>query len=316
MCVIPPVARLGGRLANKNAWHGASVLRARRARPRYNCARIELVNAGEIFGLDQLTWGMLALILLAGFAAGWMDAVVGGGGLLQLPALMLIPGITPVQALATNKLGSIAGTTTSSITYYRRVKPDLRTALPMAGIALLGAIGGAAVATVLPASVFKPIIIVALIAVALFTLFRPQMGAETALRFAGHKHIIMASFAGLAIGFYDGLIGPGTGMFLIIALVALLGYDFLQASAKAKIVNFATNLGALLLFIPHGAVLWALGAALAIMNLFGSYLGSRMAIKNGVGFIRVVYLVGVLLLIGKLGVDVWHENIQPLLGLS
>lgn len=271
------------------------------------------MDFGALLGLDQLTWGMLAFIVVAAFAAGWVDAVVGGGGLLQLPALLLIPGITPVQALATNKLASVFGTATSSVTYYRRAKPDIRTALPMAGIALAGSFGGAAVATALPAAAFKPIIVIALLAVALFTAFRPKLGASTMLRFHGHKHHIAAGTAGLVIGFYDGLIGPGTGTFLVITLVALLGYDFLQASAKAKIVNLATNFGALLLFIPHGAVLWMLGGVLAVANMVGSYLGSRMAISHGARFIRVVFLIVAVGLIGRLGVDVWNENIVPLL---
>lgn len=269
------------------------------------------MDIGSVLGLEQLTWGTLILIVVAAFAAGWIDAVVGGGGLLQLPALLLIPGISPIQALATNKLASVFGTATSSVTYYRRAKPDIRTALPMAVIALAGSFGGAAVATVLPAAAFKPIIVVALLAVALFTAFRPQMGAATKLRFSGHRHHIMAGLAGLVIGFYDGLIGPGTGTFLVISLVALLGYDFLQASAKAKIVNLATNTGALLLFIPHGAVLWLLGGILAIANVAGSYLGSRMAISRGATFIRVVFLLVVVALIAKLGLDVWNENIVP-----
>ncbi|WP_314427013.1 TSUP family transporter [uncultured Microbacterium sp.] len=271
------------------------------------------MDIGSVLGLEQLTWGTLILVIVAAFAAGWIDAVVGGGGLLQLPALLLIPGISPIQALATNKLASVFGTATSSVTYYRRAKPDIRTALPMAAIALAGSFGGAAVATVLPAAAFKPIIVVALLAVALFTAFRPQMGAATRLRFSGHKHHITAGLAGLVIGFYDGLIGPGTGTFLVISLVALLGYDFLQASAKAKIVNLATNTGALLLFIPHGAVLWLLGGILAAANVAGSYLGSRMAISKGATFIRVVFLIVVVALIAKLGVDVWNENIVPAL---
>lgn len=270
------------------------------------------VDIGSLLGLEQLTWGMLILIIVAAFSAGWIDAVVGGGGLLQLPALLLIPGIAPVQALATNKLASVFGTATSGITYYRRAKPDLRTALPMAVIALIGSFGGAAVATVLPPAAFKPIIVIALLAVALFTALRPQLGAATQLRFHGHKHHIMAGLAGLGIGFYDGMIGPGTGTFLVITLVALLGYDFLQASAKAKIVNLATNAGALLLFIPHGSVLWLLGGILAVANVGGSYLGSRMAISRGTTFIRVVFLVVVVALIAKLGVDVWNENLAPL----
>ncbi|HWK76421.1 sulfite exporter TauE/SafE family protein [Microbacterium sp.] len=273
------------------------------------------MEIGELLGLEQLTWGMLIVVVLAAFGAGWIDAVVGGGGLLQLPALLLIPGIAPVQALATNKLASVFGTATSSVTYYRRAKPDIRTALPMAGIALAGSFGGAAVATVLPPAAFKPIIVVALLAVAIFTVFKPEMGAATKLRFAGHKHHIMAGAAGLVIGFYDGMIGPGTGTFLVITLVALMGYDFLQASAKAKIVNLATNAGALLLFIPHGSVLWLLGGILAVANVAGSYLGSRMAIARGATFIRVVFLIVVVALIAKLGFDVWNENIVPGLAL-
>jgi uncharacterized membrane protein YfcA len=273
------------------------------------------VDIGAVLGLEQLTWGMLLLVVIAAFCAGWIDAVVGGGGLLQLPALLLIPGISPVQALATNKLASVFGTATSSATYYRRAKPDIRTALPMAAIALIGSFGGAAVATVLPPAAFKPIIVIALLVVALFTAFRPQMGAATQLRFHGRRHHIMAGAAGLGIGFYDGMIGPGTGTFLVITLVALLGYDFLQASAKAKIVNLATNIGALLLFIPHGAVLWLLGGILAVANVAGSYLGSRMAISKGTTFIRVVFLVVVIALIAKLGVDVWNENILPAFAL-
>ncbi|WP_314645855.1 TSUP family transporter [uncultured Microbacterium sp.] len=273
------------------------------------------MDIGAVLGLEQLTWATLVLVVIAAFAAGWIDAVVGGGGLLQLPALLLIPGIAPIQALATNKLASVFGTATSSVTYYRRAKPDIRTAIPMALIALAGSFGGAAVATLLPAAAFKPIIVVALLAVALFTALRPQMGAATRLRFQGHRHHVMAGAAGLVIGFYDGMIGPGTGTFLVIALVALLGYDFLQASAKAKIVNLATNAGALLLFIPHGSVLWLLGGILAIANVAGSYLGSRMAISRGTRFIRVVFLVVVVALIAKLGVDVWNENLAPALGL-
>jgi len=275
----------------------------------------DLVEIGQLLGLEQLTWAMLVFVILAAFAAGWIDAVVGGGGLLQLPVLLLIPGIAPVQALATNKLASVFGTATSSVTYYRRAKPDIRTALPMALIALLGSFGGAAVATVLPSAAFKPIIVIALLAVAIFTVFRPELGAATKLRFSGRRHHITAGAAGAVIGFYDGMIGPGTGTFLVITLVALMGYDFLQASAKAKIVNLATNAGALLLFIPHGSVLWLLGGILAVANVAGSYLGSRMAISRGTKFIRVVFLIVVVALIAKLGVDVWNENIAPGLAL-
>ena len=262
-----------------------------------------------ISGFEHITAATSLLIVVAGFAAGWIDAVVGGGGLLQLPAVLLIPGISPVQALATNKMGSIFGTTTSAVTYYGRVKPDLRTALPMAAVAMCGSVGGAALAANLPASVFKPIIVAALVAVALFTAFKPNIGEFTQLRHTGHRHYILACLIGGVIGVYDGMIGPGTGTFLIIALVSLMGYAFLEASAKAKIVNVATNAGALMFFLPHGSLLWGLGLVLGGANMAGGYLGARTAVKQGNKFIRVVFLVVVAALIIKLGSDVWNENI-------
>ncbi len=261
-----------------------------------------------------LGWEGVLLLVAVAFAAGWVDAVVGGGGLLQLPAILLVPGIHPVQALATNTLSSICGTSTASVTYYRRVHPDLRTALPMAGFALAGSFVGAALATMLPVAVFTPIIVLALLAVAVFTALHPALGAETALRYSGRRHHGHAALIGAAIGCYDGLLGPGTGSFLVIALVSVLGYSFLQASAKAKIVNFATNLGALLLFAPTGAVMWGLGAVMGLANLSGGYLGSRTAIARGTGFIRAAFLVVVAVLIVKLGLDVWNEDLAGLFG--
>ncbi|UVJ40895.1 TSUP family transporter [Arthrobacter sp. CJ23] len=260
-----------------------------------------------ISGFESIQLTTLILIVVAGFAAGWVDAVVGGGGLIQLPALLLVPGITPVQALATNKMGSIFGTTTSAVTYYRRVGPDLKTAVPMAVIALAGSFGGAVLAANLPASVFKPIIVVALVAVALFTALRPNAGELTALRHDGHTHYIVACLIGAAIGFYDGLIGPGTGSFLVIALVSAMGYAFLEASAKAKIVNMATNAGALIFFLPHGSLLWGLGLVLGLANMAGGYLGARTAVKQGSSFVRIVFLIVVAALIVKLGYDVWQD---------
>lgn len=245
----------------------------------------------------------LALLLLAGFAAGWVDAVVGGGGLIQLPALLLFPGISPVQALATNKLGSIFGTTTSAITYYRRTSPDLRTALPMALTAMAGAFGGAGIAVILPTELIKPIIIAALVAVLIFTIAKPRAGELSQLKYTGRGHYLRAVLIGLVIGGYDGMIGPGTGSFLIIAMVTVLGYNFLESSAKAKIVNLATNLGALLLFLPSGHVLVGLGLAMGVMNMLGGYLGARMAISRGSKFIRIIFVIVVAALIIKLGSD-------------
>lgn len=243
---------------------------------------------------------VVALLLLAGFAAGWVDAVVGGGGLIQVPALLLVPGLSPLNVLATNKVAAVMGTSISAATYYRRVRPDLRTALPMAALALAGAVGGALIASRLPAEVFRPVIIGACVLVAAWTALRPSMGLETRLRFSGRRHRLLAALLGALIGTYDGMLGPGTGTFLVIALVGLLGYAFVPASAIAKIVNVATNLGALLVFVPGGHVIWPLGLAVGVANMLGGWVGARTAVARGSRFIRGVFLLVVAALLIRL----------------
>ena len=236
----------------------------------------------------------LTVVLMASAAllAGWVDAVVGGGGLVQLPALLLgFPSATPAQILATNKFGSVFGTTTSSVTYYRRVRPDLRTAAPMAAVAYLGAVAGALIGLHIPRSAFNPIILVLLVGVGAYTLLRPELGQATSLRFAGHRHTLAAMLTGFVIGVYDGALGPGTGSFLVFALVGLMGYAFLEASAKAKIANVATNLGALTVFAPGGHVMVTIGLVMGASNLVGGYVGARTAVRLGSRFVRGVFVV-------------------------
>jgi uncharacterized membrane protein YfcA len=248
---------------------------------------------------------VVVLLALAALLAGWVDAVSGGGGLVQLPALLiLLPGAAPAQVLATNKLSSIAGTTVAAWTYWRRVHPDLRTALPMAAAAVAGSAGGAALASMIPKSIFGPLVLALLLVVGAYTLRRPKLGEVQSLRWAGHAHYAAAVGAAIGIGFYDGIFGPGTGSFLVFALVALLGYSFVQASAKARIVNLATNLGALAVFIPQGAPMYRLGLIMAGANIVGGRLGATAAIARGSSFVRVVFLVVVAVLIVKLGYDV------------
>ncbi len=254
--------------------------------------------------MSDLSAEVIALLGLAGFVAGWVDAVVGGGGLIQLPALLIgIPGASPAQVLATNKFGSVWGTATSSVTYWRRVRPDLRTALPMAAVAYVGAIVGALIGLHIPKAAFNPIILVLLIAVGAYTLLKPSLGEATQLRWSGHRHTAAAMITGFVIGVYDGALGPGTGSFLVFALVGLMGYAFLEASAKAKIANLATNLGALTVFIPGGHVMWGVGAVMAVANLCGGYVGARTAVARGSGFVRVVFVVVVGAFIIRIGGD-------------
>lgn len=254
--------------------------------------------------MSDPTLQVVLLLGLAGFVAGWVDAVVGGGGLVQLPALLLgIPGATPAQILATNKFGSVWGTATASLTYWRRVRPDLRTALPMAAVAYVGAVGGALLGLHIPKALFNPVILVLLVAVGAYTLLRPSLGSTTALRWSGHRHTVAAMLTGFVIGVYDGALGPGTGSFMVFALVGLMGYAFLEASAKAKIANLATNLGALTVFVPGGHVMWKVGVVMAAANLVGGWFGARTAVRLGSRFVRVVFVVIVGAFVVRIGGD-------------
>lgn len=239
------------------------------------------------------------LLILATFAfiAGWVDAIVGGGGLIQLPATLLVTGLSPLQAVATNKFGSVAGTTVAAITYYRRLKPDMKVVTPMAAAAFFASICGAVIATKIPPVAFEPIILVACVLVMIWTLAKPRMGELTELRWEGARHILIAMVIGAVVGLYDGVLGPGTGSFLVIALVGISGYAFLPASAIAKMVNLATNVGALAFFILDGHVVWPFAVTLAAGNLTGGYIGARTAVSRGSRFVRVVFVVVVGLLI-------------------
>ena len=243
---------------------------------------------------DVSLWTLVFLVVAA-FSAGWIDAVVGGGGLIQLPAMLLgLPNASPAQILSTNKISSLFGTTTSAITYGIKVKPDRRTVLPLAGLAGLAAAGGALVATQIPMAWFKPIVLVLLVGVAIYTWVKPDLGSATILRFDGRSHYVAAGVVGALIGFYDGAVGPGTGSFLIFALVGLMGYNFLQASA-----------GAIIVFALHGAPLWGLGLIMGAANLLGGLLGARTAVAKGSRFVRVIFLVVVAALILRLAYDVF-----------
>jgi uncharacterized membrane protein YfcA len=244
----------------------------------------------------------VVLLCAAALVAGWVDAVSGGGGLVQLPALLLaLPGEPPATALGTNKLAAVMGTSAAAATYVRRAAPDLRTAVPMTLAALVGSAAGASVAASVPAAVFRPVVLGLLVAVWLWTLLRPSMGEQDALRWQGRRrHTVAATAGGLAIGAYDGLLGPGTGSFLVFLLVGGLGYSFLRASATAKIVNVGTNLAALAVFTATGSVLWTLGLVMGACNLIGGIVGARTAVVRGSGFVRAVFLVVVAVLILRL----------------
>ena len=257
--------------------------------------------------LSQIDLHVFIGLLLAAACAGWIDAVAGGGGLIQLPALLLGLGAQPpATILGTNKLSSVIGTSAATATYLRRrdARPDFRSASSMAASAFVGSMAGASLATRVPANVFRPLVLVLLVLVGAWTLLRPQLGHTEKLRWtSGPTHLVIISLAGIVIGFYDGIFGPGTGSFLVFILVGVIGYSFLRASATAKIVNLGTNIAALVVFVPAHHVLVPLGLAMGSCNLLGGVIGAHMASLRGSEFVRKAFLVVVAIMIAKLGWD-------------
>lgn len=249
-------------------------------------------------------------LLLAAFFAGFVDAVAGGGGLIQVPALFAgLPREAPATLFGTNKLASIFGTLSAARRYLRAVELPWRWVLPAAAAAFLFSFLGAAVVAWLPKDVVRPLVLVLLLAVAVYTWSKPDFGvSKRSPRVATEDLLATALVVGAVLGFYDGFFGPGAGSFMIFAFVRLFGMDFLHASASAKILNAATNAGALLLFAPSGHILWTLGFGMALCNVAGSRLGSKLAIRHGSGFVRGVFLIMTSLLIIKIALDTFSEN--------
>ncbi|OON80893.1 sulfite exporter TauE/SafE family protein [Streptomyces tsukubensis] len=249
----------------------------------------------------------VVVLCLAAGAAGWIDAVVGGGGLLLLPALLIgAPHVAPASILGTNKAVAVVGTSAAAVAYARKVPVGLGRALRIGVAALCGSMCGAFFAAGIDSAVMRPMIMVVLLAVLAFVMFRPAFGTAPATGPAGRgRNVTAVLVVGIGLGLYDGLIGPGTGTFLVLALTAVLHLDLVHASATAKIVNVCTNLGALAMFAYHGTVLWQLAAPMAACSLAGGLAGARTALKRGSGFVRAVLVVVVVSLVAKLAYDQW-----------
>ena len=249
----------------------------------------------------------LVTLFLAAFLAGAVDAVVGGGGLIQIPTLFAVyPAESAAHLFGTNKCASVVGTANACWRYARQVEMPWRTILPAAVCAFLFSYAGAAAVAWLPKESIRPLILVLLIFAAVYTLMRKDFGSLHQPAHAGRRELVFASLLGAVIGFYDGFFGPGTGSFLIFLFVRFFGFDFLHASASAKVVNVATNLAALLYFVPNGHVLPLLAAAMALANVTGSLAGTWLALRHGSAFIRRVFLAVVSVLILKFAWDTLH----------
>lgn len=246
----------------------------------------------------------IAILALLAFLAGFIDAVVGGGGLIQLPALFgVLPQTAPAALLGTNKVAAVFGTATAAWRYATTIRVRWATALPAAVSAFVFSFVGAAAVSWLPAQVIRPVILVLLILVACYIFLRKDFGSIHAPRHEGRREHVYGALLGMVLGFYDGFFGPGTGSFLIFLFIRFFGFDFLAASAAAKVVNVATNVAAIAYFAPTGNVLWQIALPMAACNILGSVVGAHTAVRRGTGFVRVLFLVVLVVMITKLAMD-------------
>lgn len=246
----------------------------------------------------------VALLGGAAFVAGLVDAVVGGGGLIQIPAIFSVfPKEVPATLLGTNKLASVFGTSVAAVNYAKRVRVAWSTAAPAALAAFALSFVGAWTVTRVPGDFVRSLLPFILLAVAVYTFRKKDLGSVHAPVHSGWTETALAVMLGACIGFYDGFFGPGTGSFLIFLFVRFFGFDFLSASAAAKVVNVACNVSALMWFGYSGHLIWQLGMLMAACQICGSLVGTRLALKHGSGFVRKLFLVVVSLLILKTGYD-------------
>ena len=244
------------------------------------------------------------ILAIAALFAGLIDAVVGGGGLIQIPALFsTLPGVPPATLLGTSKLAGVWGTAVAAVGFARRVKVTWTTAAPAAMAAFIFSFCGAWTVTRIPPDFLRALLPFVLIAVAIYTFARKDFGSLHAPSHIGLREKVLALAAGSAIGFYDGFFGPGTGSFLVFIFVRFFGFDFLGASAVAKVVNVACNVAALLWFGYSGHLLWQIGLMMAVCNIAGSVIGTQLAIRHGSVFVRKVFLFVVSALILKTSYD-------------
>jgi len=244
------------------------------------------------------------LILLASCFAGMVDAIVGGGGLILVPALFAtFPAAPPATLLGTNKCASVWGTAFATLKYSRRVDMRWRALLPAAVCALVGSFVGAWTVTQIDPAFLRKTLPFILLAVLIYTLAKKDLGRAHQPHQNKNRERLIACVIGALIGWYDGFFGPGTGSFFIFLLVRFLGYDFLHASASAKLLNVATNIAAIVLFAMKGHIWWQIGLMMAAANVAGSLIGSHLALKHGAGFVRWAFVLVVGVLIIKTGMN-------------
>lgn len=251
---------------------------------------------------------IIILLCIAAFFAGFVDAIVGGGGLIQTPiAMILLPNYAVATLIGSLKIPAFSGTSFAAFQYLKQVKMNWKLLSIMALIAFCAAFLGSSLLVVVSNDFMKPLLLVVLVALAIYTFTKKDFGTHQEKNLSNKKQLFYAVLLSICIGFYDGFIGPGTGSFLVFGFVMVLGFDFLHASANAKMVNLATNFGSICLFVLKGKIIWSIAIPMAICNAFGGWLGAKLAIKKGNGFIRVFFLIVVVGTLIRFGYDVFFK---------
>ncbi|AWE08985.1 hypothetical protein DCE79_17285 [Lysinibacillus sp. 2017] len=248
---------------------------------------------------------LIIILICFGFLAAFIDSVVGGGGLISLPAL-LFTGLSPSAAVATNKLASTMGALTSTITFYRSGKLDLKSVAKYFPLTFFSSMIGAYIVHLMDPSLLKPLMLVMLAVVAIYTIFKKDWGSISSVKKLSQNKYILFLFVIAFIGFYDGFLGPGTGSFLIFAFL-MVGYDFLKAAGNAKFLNFSSNIGALLMFICLGHINFTYGLIMGASQIVGAIIGSKFAIKRGSGYVRILFILVTVTLLAKNGYDYFFK---------
>jgi hypothetical protein len=254
-------------------------------------------------------WTDLLLLCTAAFIAGFVDAIVGGGGLIQLPAaLVILPQFPVASVIGSLKIPSFSGTVFAAWQYIRKVSINWVLLTIICVLAFFASYSGSLLLTKVSNRFMKPVILVVLTIVAIYTYSKKDFGQKEAHDLPFNRQLTMGVIISLLIGFYDGFIGPGAGSFFILAFIALLHFDFLHASAHAKMVNLATNLGSVTLFLVKGKIIWLVALPMAASNALGGFLGAKLAIAKGNRFIRIFFLVIVVLILLRFCWDVFVKK--------
>ena len=249
---------------------------------------------------------IIILLCIASFFAGFVDAIVGGGGLIQTPvAMILLPHLAVANIIGSLKIPAFSGTSFAAYQYLKKVQMNWKLLSMMAMIAFGAAFLGSNLLTLVHNDFMKPLLFVVLLLIAIYTFTKKDFGQHKAKEISTQKQFFLAILMSLCIGFYDGFIGPGTGSFLVLAFVSVLGFDFLHASANAKMVNLATNFGSICLFVLKGKIIWAIAIPMAFCNAIGGWAGAKLAIKKGNQFIRIFFLIVVIGTLIRFGYDVF-----------